>query len=165
MTKKIIIADAGPLIAFARIKKLSLLVATIGKPLVPVTVFDECVSGVLRPGAIEIIKAVDKKVIIVHPDPDIQHYQALLEILGKGEAMAIALASQLKARLLIDDKQGRKVAEKMSVKIVGTAGVILHVKEIGLISAISPLTQALKLAGYHLSNELMKAVLKRAKEE
>jgi predicted nucleic acid-binding protein len=62
-------------------------------------------------------------------DPAIHQYQNIFDILGPGEATAIILASQLKAGLLIDEKLGRKAAQKMNLHIIGTAGVLLLAKE------------------------------------
>jgi len=56
----IIIADASPLIAFARIEKISLLVG-LGTIIVPFTVWEECTWEKSRPGALEIIKAKEIK--------------------------------------------------------------------------------------------------------
>lgn len=90
--------------------------------------------------------------------------KVLFDVLGKGEASAIILASQLKAGLLIDEKLGRKVARKMQLPIIGTAGVLLLAKEKNLILEIAPLIFELKKSGYYLSEELINTVLIRAQE-
>lgn len=58
---KIIVADAGPLIAFGRITHLTLLVETLGEIIVPNQVLNECLFNVSLPGAREISEAIDKK--------------------------------------------------------------------------------------------------------
>ena len=46
-------------------------------------------------------------------------------ILGRSEAEAIMLAEKLKLPLIIDEKKGRKIAERRGIKIIGTLGILL----------------------------------------
>lgn len=165
MTDKIIIADAGPLIAFGRIKRLSLLAETLGNIIVPLSVMKECLSNNLLPGAKEISEAMEKQLIISHANPDISDYQYLFDILGPGEATAIILASQLNARLLIDEKLGRQTAQKMGLRIIGTAGVLVRAKKKNLIEKVAPLVHELKNTGYYLSEELIETIFILADEK
>ena len=52
MPEKAAVADAGPLIALARIGHLSLLPEVLGEVLVPEAVVSECVRDRSRPGAV-----------------------------------------------------------------------------------------------------------------
>lgn len=164
MVNKIIIADAGSLIAFSKIKRLSLITEILGTIIAPHFVLDECLANPAQEGAKEISAAIDKNLIVPHKNPEISHYKNLFDILGPGEASAIILASQLKFGLLIDEKLGRRTAQKMSLKIIGTAGVLLLAKEKKLIEKVSPVLQDLKKCGYYLSKELIQLVLDGAKE-
>jgi predicted nucleic acid-binding protein len=165
LADRIIIADSGPLIAFGRTKHLSLLADTLGEIIAPRQVLNECLSNTAMPGAREISRAIEKKIITPHDDPQNHQFQDLVDILGPGEAAAIILASQLKIGLLIDEKLGRQTAKKMNLNIIGTAGVLLLAKEKNLIKKIAPLIQELKNAGYYLSEDLIESVLKRADEK
>lgn len=165
MTNKIIIADAGPLIAFGRIKQLSLLVETLGEIIIPSQVLNECLSNTALPGAKEISEALAHKLITSIDIHKGHPYSNLFDILGAGEASAIILASQLNAGLLIDEKLGRQTAQKMNLRIIGTAGVLVLAKEKKLITHINPFIQELKNAGYYLSQELIRKVLQLAKEK
>ncbi len=163
MNKKIIVADAGPLIAFGKAKRLNLL-TQLGDILAPASVLDECFSNKSLPGAEAISKAEKQGYIKRQNDPDMEEHESLLNMLGLGEATAIILAIQLKASLLIDDKLGRNVATQKGVTIIGTAGILVLAKEQNLIEAVYPLIQELKKAGYYLSDELIKIILKRTGE-
>lgn len=163
MSENIIIADAGPLIAFAKIKHINLLAETLGKIIVTKTVLNECTAHSGRPGAKEILDATNKEIITLHNNPNGNH-NALCEILGPGEASAIMLALQLKTGILIDEKLGRKAACKMNLHVIGTAGTLLLAKKKKLIKKVAPIIQELKGAGYFLSKELIHAVLIKAKE-
>lgn len=165
MANKTIIADAGPLIAFARIKHLSLLTDTLGEIIVPQQVLNECLSNSTQPGAKEISAAIDKKLITSYKITNEHQHENLFDILGAGEASAIILASQLNAGLLIDEKLGRQAARKMNLRIIGTAGVLLLAKEKQLIKNVAPFIHELKNTGYYLSNKLIETVLNHAKEQ
>ena len=160
MAKEIIIADAGPLIAFGKIKKLALLADTLGKLIASQSVVEECTQYLHLKGAKEISAAINSGLIVEKEDPHFEKYEDLISILGRGEATSILLAVQLNSGLLIDEKLGREVAGKMNLKIIGTAGTLLLAKEKKLIEEIKPLLLELKKSGYYLSEQLIKNILK-----
>lgn len=164
MSKKIIIADASPLIIFGRIKRLDLITETLGQIIIPISVMKECI-GNTRAGETEIIAAIKEGIIETTPDPDMDKYQYLPNALGRGEATAIVLASKLKIGLLIDEKLGRRTAKKMNISIIGTAGTLLLAKKKKLIKKVSPIIKELKDNGYFLSEQLIKEILVKAKEK
>lgn len=164
LMNKIVIADSGPLIAFARINYLAILTKTLGKVIIPKTVADECLFDMKKPGACNINHAIQKHVIQIYLDEPLNKNLELLEILDAGEAAAIALALKLNAGLLIDEKPGRHIAKKLNLRIIGTAGILLLAKEKQLIVEIAPVIETLKRAGYFFSSPLTQEVLKRAKE-
>lgn len=165
MNRKTIVADASPLIAFGRINQIKLLSDIVGEIIIPEAVAEECVRDNLRSGASEIRKAIHHKIISIHANPNEDKYKELLDILGKGEAAAIVLASeQIDKRLLIDEKLGRQVAKKLNLKVIGTAGVLLLAKQKKKITQVSPLINQLKKSGYYLSNDLISEILKQANE-
>ena len=54
-------------------------------------------------------------------------------LLHKGEAEAICLGLEKKAKLcLIDDKDGRIIAQSNNLPITGTLGILLKAKKTGL---------------------------------
>ena len=164
MNKKIIISDASPLIALARIKHLSLLSQTLGDIIIPEAVAAECILDALKPGAREIKQAIDKQMIEVHKDPPLHTYQKWSVILGQGESAAIILAKTLKSALFIDEKLARQVAFTLNLQVIGTAGLLLLAKQKGELPQVKPLLTALKKEGYYLSAALEKEVLLRANE-
>ena len=90
----------------------------------------------------------------------------LLETLDRGEAEAIALAETVPdARVLIDERKGRRVARSLNLRVTGTAGVLLAAKKAGLILHVRPLLDALiDDHGLHLSDALRLATLHEAGE-
>ncbi len=163
--REIVIADASPLIAFGKIKRLSLLTKTLGKLLTSQTVIEECTRDLSLPGAKEIDEAINNGLIAVNNDPQlIEEHQDLFDILGKGEATAIILAKQLNAGLLIDERLGRQIANKMKLRVIGTAGVLLVAKKKGLIKSVNFILSELRIAGYYLSDKLISTVLAKGDE-
>lgn len=162
---KIIVADASPLIAFARINQISLLDKLFGTIIVPQTVADECLIESFRPGAAGIQQAINNKIIQIHPNPlSIEELNELTDILDTGETFAIQLATNLKLPLMIDDKLGRMVATKLQIEIIGSAGILLLAKQKKLIPAVKPIITQLKNENYYLSDSLIKKILILAKE-
>lgn len=163
--EKIIVADASPLIAFGCIGSISVLTKTLGSVIVPETVANECLKDIARPGAQEIQKAIQMKLLELHPNIKIpKEIHSLLTVLDEGEAAAIGLALHLQSGLLIDEKLGRGTARKLNLPIIGTAGVLLLAKKKKNISAVKPLIERLKKSGYYLSKALVAEVLKLANE-
>lgn len=62
-------------------------------------------------------------------------------IVDKREADAIALALELDLPILIDDLKGRKVAEKLGLKFIGSLGLLKIAKNRGIILEVKPFIQ------------------------
>lgn len=157
----IIVADAGPLIGLARVRRLDLLQELYGFALIPPTVHDELQVSSGRPGAIQLKSALERGWLRVHnlaTSADTSVVKLTL-ILDPGEAEAILLAEQVGCRfLLIDDQRGRRIAKCRSIPVVGVAGILLAAKQHGLIDAVLPVLRELALEGYRLSFGLISEV-------
>ena len=92
--------------------------------------------------------------------------QRILEInLDKGEASAIALALEIHdSTIILDDYKARRIAENLGLAITGTLGVIIKAKQQNIVSSVKPFLQKMKKAGFHLSPEFEKNVLREAGE-
>lgn len=85
--------------------------------------------------------------------------------LDQGEAEVLALAVEHTARLvIIDERKGRRYAQRLGLPLTGTLGVLLLAKEKGLIPAVKPLIDDLLKSGLHLSPDVIKRVLTQAHE-
>lgn len=125
MREAVAIADSGPLICLARIDQLELLPILFSTILVPPEVWNEVtVKGQGHPGAHEVSQAT--WLTIQAPDP--QLVKPLSILLGTGEAEAIALAQTTPdSIILLDDSRARKIAQRLSIKQIGTIGLLLRV--------------------------------------
>jgi predicted nucleic acid-binding protein len=160
---RVVVADAGPLIAFGRIGRLDLLGAVLGDVAVPEAVLAECLIEPLRPGAAAIATALAAGRLRRIPDPEAP--SPPFAPLGAGESAVIRVGLALPAPVLMDDRAGRAVAHNLHVDVIGSAGVLLAAKRRGLLASVAPVIDAFQANGYHLSANLVEAVLARAGEQ
>jgi len=161
----IIIADAGPLIGFARIDKLDIIRQLYNTVFIPQKVFDEITVAGNKPGAKTISKAVTSGWIKIVKVKQKKLSDKLKELVDLGEAEAIQLFLEQNADfLLIDDKKGRNVARKFGVKIIGTGGILLKAKKEGILNQVTFTLKDLSRVGYRISPVLCKKILELAEE-
>ena len=159
-----VVADTGPLIAFARLDLLALLPEILGTLLVPEVVLNECLYVPARPDAQAIQQAVEAGLLEIR----VEQLTAADDwpfTLGAGEQAAIRLAQQLRCQVLMDDKLARRAATSVGLRVVGTAGVLIKAKRLARIGAIAPLLRTLQASGYHLAPQLVAGILQLAGEQ
>lgn len=76
-------------------------------------------------------------------------------MLQPGESEAITLANELSALLLLDDRRARRAAARIGVTCLGTVGVVLEAKDVGLVEKVEPLLDGLVNVGVYLGAELI----------
>lgn len=144
---KVVIPDTSSLILFDKIKELDLL----RKIYTDITTTKEVTEefSLDLPGWIKVVKVKDKK------------YQEALETqIDKGEASIITLAMECENSLLIlDDRKARKVAEKLSLNITGSLGIIYKAKQMGIIKQVKPLIDNLLTTDFRISEQLVREFL------
>ena len=114
---EIIIADASSIIVLYETDLLHLL----QKLYTTVTITTKVAQ--------EIKITIPKWVKILEPSNK-QIFSMLLKNLDEGEASSIALAFEHKNSLLIiDEKDGRKMATSLNIQIIGTLAVLLEAKQ------------------------------------
>ena len=160
----IVISNAGPLIALARVKCLGLLRALLGKIVIPQAVYDEIVvKGKGKAGADKVRNAVGGWVEVQKVRNEAM-VRGFLTKLGRGESEAIALALEMKADLvLLDDCKARTIAEFMGLNVTGTVGVLREAYDRGAITELKPILDELIAKGFHLSDDVYNEVLKAGK--
>ncbi len=92
--------------------------------------------------------------------------ESLKVMLDEGEAEATALAAELGADLLlIDERHGRKMRQRLSVKVLGLVGLLIEAKRKGFLDEIRPCVDALiNQAGFWLSHTVYIRALQEAGE-
>ena len=66
--------------------------------------------------------------------------------------------------VLLDDKAARRLAMMMGLPVLGTLGLLLKAKEVGLIPEVRSRLDALRTLPFHVAPMLFEAVLKEARE-
>lgn len=84
--------------------------------------------------------------------------------LDAGEAAAIAQADHLRAAIVIDERAGREVAERMSLDVLPTGRLLLRLKEAGAIADLAPKLDHLRRLGFHLAEPVYCSLLAEAGE-
>lgn len=80
--------------------------------------------------------------------------------------MAIVLGMELNAaRLIVDERKGRKKAIQSGIKVIGLLGILLASKKQGAIAEVKPLLDALIRHGFWIRNQLYAELLKLSGEE
>jgi len=161
---KVVIADAGPLIALSRIDALHLLRALFGQVLVTREVRDETLPSCAYPGKEKIAQAFAAGWLQFLEMPE-STWQPTNPGIDPGERSAIAAALQLpESLLIIDDRAGRAEAQSHHLALIGTAAVIGLAKLQGLISAARPVLAQLQPAGYFIHPRIIAKVLEQVGE-
>lgn len=163
MKRVIIVADASPLIALAKLNQLSLLNTLFTEVHVPETVLLEVSADHTRNDARLLVEFLNKHAH-KHTDENNDFCQRLRRSLDEGEIQALSLARQLSCGVLMDELRGRKVATHYQIPVVGVLGVLIQAKQQGLIDAAAPLIDKLQQENYRLSPALIETVLKRLGE-
>ena len=86
--------------------------------------------------------------------------------LDQGEAEVLTLAEEREARLVvIDERRGRRFAQRLGIPLTGTLGILLLAKGGGLIESVAVLIFRLQEAGLFLSSDLVRRTLELAGEQ
>lgn len=154
---KIVIADAGPLIAFARLGQIGLLTQVFAQVLVTEQVFAECTCRADFAETQPILEAAQTQMIQRCTAPA-SHFELALHV-DAGEASAIAAAAEWGCGVLMDDKAGRRMAKNFGVASIGTVGVLVLAQQKKLVPNIKPLLDQLTQSGYFLGDKLIASAL------
>ncbi|MFN8473097.1 MAG: DUF3368 domain-containing protein [Anaerolineae bacterium] len=160
----IAVSNTSPLTNLAAIGQFGLLHRLFGNICIPEAVWDELNAGDHSwPGRNEVAQSawVQHHATQNHP-----LVTALLRDLDRGEAESIALAIELEADLiLLDEKEGRRAAQRLGLRVVGVVGVLLQAKTAGLLDRVQPHLDALRqVAGFYLSESVYHHALLLAEE-
>ena len=155
-----VVSNTTPLITLGEIGLLDVLGQLYGTVWISLTVHAEyqrgCAAHPQRPD----LQGVPW--VIAHPAPADPQVPAFLDA---GERDAIALARAVNAaRILLDERAARAVAQRLNLTVTGSAGVLLAAKQAGVISEVKSYLDQIVAQGRYLSPRLYEAVLRQAGE-
>ena len=157
-----IVSDTGPIIAFARLGRLSLLRQVFDVLIIPEAVFDELVrSGSDQPGAPEAIQGewIQRRAVAGQ-----EAVAQLPPRLHAGEREAIVLAQELGIQVLVDEQRGRAAARAMGMEPVGSLRVLAEAKALGIILAVRPIIEELQAIRYWIDQSIIRDFLEEIGE-
>lgn len=153
---RLVIADTSPINYLIQIHQIELLPRLFERVALPITVQSE-LSHVRAPLPVREWITNPPGWLEIHATPDVT--QVALEGLDEGETAAIALAEALHADLLlIDERDGFRIAMRRGLRATGTLGVLDLAAERGLVDFAAAIT-ALELTSFRLPAALLKILL------
>lgn len=157
-----IICNTSPLQYLHQLGLLHLLSDLAGRIIVPSAVISELSAG--RAQGVD-LPIPEKLEWITIRAPVSAPVIPLVVDLGAGETEVLALALESgNAQVLLDDALARRVAAMLGLSFRGTLGLLLDAKKAGLVPAVGPLLDRLRLLGFWLSQETRRNVLELAGE-
>ena len=152
----IVVADTSPLRYLILIEEIRVLPALYGRVIVPPGVVEE-LNQERTPSVVRTWLSARPEWL--HVQTPQQALPSLQAVLGAGEREAIALAEELSAdALLMDDRDGRREAERRSLDVLGTLRVLADGAEHGLLNLRVAL-ERLRLTNFRADEQLLRRLL------
>jgi len=153
MSKQVLISDTSALIILSKLDKLFLLQELFDDIIITSIVQRE--FGEELPNWIKIqnpLESSTSKLLNIQLDP------------GEASAIALALEKDNNPLLLIDERKGRKIAQQLNLRTMGTLGVLLLAKKAGHLLYVKPILEEMINLDFRISDDLIQSILKLAKE-
>lgn len=152
----IVVADTSPINYLVLIEEIEILPKMYGKVVIPHAVQEE----LLRPVAPEMVRkwiaAAPAWLQVRTPTwaPD-----SSLANVDPGERDAILLATELTAdQIIVDDREGRKLAEQRGIPVIGTLGVLKQAAALGLLD-LRAAVGSLQTTSFYIDPRVLRALL------
>src|ERR1044071_5094264 len=159
-----VVANTTPLIGLASIQRFDLLNRLFGEVHIAKAVYDEIVeAGASKKTAVQEVSISSwLKTVTVK---DRLAVDVLLDELDLGEAETIVLAREINADwVIMDEKKGRQKLVQLRLNKIGTVGILLKAKEVGLVPIPKPELEKLQEHGFSLSQLVIEIALQQAGE-
>ena len=160
------VSNTSPISNLASIGRLELLKSQFSELWIPVGVAEELAAHPDPVAQATIQNAIRSQWIQIRTPQDSRLLRLLLLQLHRGEAEAIALATDLNADfVLIDEQEGRQLASRTGLAVTGVLGVLLRAKHTGEVPAVKTEMENLRTkARFFVSPQLEKKILTSAGE-
>ncbi len=160
------VSNTSPISNLASINRLELLRSQFSELWIPAAVAQELTSHPDPVTRARIQTAIQDQWIKAAVVQNSNLLSILLSSLHQGEAEAIALATDLKADIvIIDEQEAPQLATQAGLSVTGVLGVLLRAKRRGQIPAVRPEIQALRAtARFFIAPALEARVLASAGE-
>lgn len=137
----IVVSDTSPMRALVHLQLIPVLTALFDEIMVPPQVAAELLRGAARSPGFDVALVPG---VTVRAPADQRRVTELMRELDPGESEALALALERGIdTVLIDETNGRRVAGRHGLQVVGTFGILTRAKARGLVSQVLPLVDRL----------------------
>jgi len=149
-----VFSNTTPFIALSSIERMLLLPELFNTIRVADAVVQECLQG--GPIIVPDLRSLDW--IRILPDDEEIPFPVLFE-LDKGEKQTLVHALAFPGSLVImDEKIGRNMAEYLGLKVVGTLGILVKAKRLGMIQSFRQEVSRMIEAGIRYSPQLVETL-------
>jgi predicted nucleic acid-binding protein len=161
-----VVSNVSPVLNLAIISQLSLLHEQFGEIWIPAAVLEELRIEEDLPGSQAVGEALWAGWLRVEEVKDEALAQVLQRDLDRGEAEAIVLAVQVKAEgVLLDEREGRRVAKSLGLKVTGVLGILLRAQREGRLPSLRKAMDELReRAGFRIGAELYTDLIRESGE-
>jgi uncharacterized protein len=157
---RIAVTNTTPLIGLVETGALTVLTRLFDRVRIPGAVWTELND---KPDAPE--PAAIKGLACCEFDPGEYPIPSIAARLGAGERHALAIAFQIKPTLiLLDEHKARSVATQLGLRVIGTVGLLVEAKRLGILPAVEPCIDKLIARKFRLSEQVINAALRAAGE-
>ena len=162
-----VVSNTSPILNLAIIGELSLLRDQFGEILIPGAVLEELRVEESLPGSQVVRDAIKDGWIRIEAVKQYPLVRAMQRDLDKGEAEAIALAMQVNAGwVLMDERDGRKAARSMKLKVVGVLGILLKARREGRLRSLKKDMDRLReKASFYIRADLYSKIIQEWEEK
>lgn len=164
MSPVVRVVNTAPLIFLSKIKRLELLRLGADVVYAPLEVLNElkAVEDDARTAVQEMLGGW-----LLEKSCSQQNLLAISrQALDPGEAEVVALALELGTRdVVLDDLDARRFARRSGLQPIGTLGLLLAGKQVGIVQTVSTEINALRQVGFYANAALVARILSEAGEE
>lgn len=162
-----VVSNTSPVLNLAIIGQLPLLHEQFGEVWISPGVLDELRVEEGLPGSQVVREAIKAGWLHAKDVEDQVLVSVLQRDLDRGEAETIALAVQVKADwTLLDEREGRRVAKSLGLKVVGVLGILLRARREGKLPSLrSAMEELQREAGFRIGADLFARLLRESGEE
>jgi len=157
-----VVSNTSPLLNLALISRLDLLAEQFETVHVPRQVWEELADGTDGMEDLRTLRSRDFLSVVPVEETDL--YVEIARQLDEGETAAITYAIKSDADLvLIDERDGRRVARRHDLRVTGVIGMLLRAAGVGTVELQDEL-DALRESGFWISDGLYEEALQRGTE-
>lgn len=156
----LVVSDTSPLLNLALIERLGLIESQFSEVTVPQQVWNELTDG--EDGLEALRELRDDRLLHLVEVERSDLFVELFHELDLGETAAICYAVEQNADLvLLDERDGRRVARRHDLNVTGVIGILLRGAKTGVVNLEHEL-KVLRETGFWISDDLYEQILSEA---